>query len=174
MSHNRNPDGKNQYGDVRKFFKFSSRSSQWSNLYCTGIARADDPVLLKALNDYHREKLTNNTTISKRLKADHNIIMGYYSFLTLISTCNTYTLSSPSTVKRRRKELGLVGSGIIAKTLPYAAAEQMVISQMDKDPRKRQGVKTIQNKVAFHDGIHIKRSVMLALFQCTCLLFTEQ
>lgn len=76
MSHNRNPAGKNQYGDVHKSLKSHLTIAKSTNLHCTGIAKADDLVLLEALNDYHREKLTNNTVISKRLKADHNIIMG--------------------------------------------------------------------------------------------------
>lgn len=53
-SHNRNPGGKNQYGDVLK---------------------ADDEMLSNALNDYHREGLTSNAKISARLLADHGITM---------------------------------------------------------------------------------------------------
>ena len=40
-----------------------------------GHGPKNDPVLLKALDDYHREKLTNNTVIPKHLKADHNVIV---------------------------------------------------------------------------------------------------
>ena len=76
MSHNWNPAGKNQYGDVRKSLKSHLTIAKSTNSHYTGIAEADDLVLLKALDDYHQEKLTSNTVISKRLKADHNIIMG--------------------------------------------------------------------------------------------------
>ena len=75
MSHNRNPAGKNQYGDVCKSLKSHLTIAKSTNSHCTGIAKADDPVLLKALDDYHREKLTNNTVISKHLKADHNVMV---------------------------------------------------------------------------------------------------
>lgn len=38
-------------------------------------AKADDVALAKALESYHREKLTNNQTISERLKREHGITM---------------------------------------------------------------------------------------------------
>ena len=40
-------------------------------------ASANDPKLVEALNKFHREKLDNNTTISKRLKADYDIEMAW-------------------------------------------------------------------------------------------------
>lgn len=36
---------------------------------------ADDPTLIEALTKYHRWKETNDTMISKLLKADHGIEM---------------------------------------------------------------------------------------------------
>ncbi|OBZ79570.1 hypothetical protein A0H81_00262 [Grifola frondosa] len=99
--HNHNPTGRNQHGETLK---------------------ADDERLVKALQAYHREKLTNNDKISKRLQADHGISM------------------HASTVKQRRRALGLMGS-----------------AQMDKDPSRRQGVRTIQQRIAFDSGIHLTR-----------------
>jgi hypothetical protein len=60
-------------------------------------------------------------------------------------------------VKRRRKELDLKGSGSTMRTIDPATAEQLVIDQMDKDPAKRSGVRTIQQKIAFENAIHLTR-----------------
>ena len=38
-------------------------------------ANANDATLAEALGSYHREKLTNNQTISERLKREHGITM---------------------------------------------------------------------------------------------------
>lgn len=40
------------------------------------VASIDDPLLVEALEKYHREKLDNNRLISQRLKADYGIEMG--------------------------------------------------------------------------------------------------
>ena len=64
---------------------------------------------------------------------------------------------SATTVKRRRKELGLTGSGVTTRAMPLQEAEQLVIAQLDKDPQKRHGVRTIQHKIAFEQGTHLTR-----------------
>jgi hypothetical protein len=69
---NRNPAGKNQYGLIREYSQpcvhvFSKANSK--------AAKADDESLVKALESYHREKLTNNQKISERLKREHGITM---------------------------------------------------------------------------------------------------
>ena len=61
------------------------------------------------------------------------------------------------TVKRRRKALGLTGSGATMRAMPLQTAEQLVVAQMDKDPAKRHGVRTIQHKIAFNEGVHLTR-----------------
>lgn len=66
-------------------------------------------------------------------------------------------LSSEASVKRRRKELGLTGSGPTTRALPYAVKEQLVVNQMSKDPARRHGVHTIQQKVAFNEEIHLTK-----------------
>ncbi|OCH87812.1 hypothetical protein OBBRIDRAFT_735571 [Obba rivulosa] len=119
MSHyNRNPTGKNQFGSK------------------PGV---DDEQLVNALQKYHREKLTSNQLISKRLKAEYGVEM------------------SATTVKRRRKALRFFGSSSTAKTMPEQDRTQLVLSQMDKDPARRQGVQTIQHRIAFDKGIHLPR-----------------
>lgn len=64
---------------------------------------------------------------------------------------------SESSVKRRRKELALVGSGPTTRSLPHAVKEQLVLDQMNRDPAKRHGVETIQSKVAFNEEIHLTK-----------------
>ena len=120
--------------------------------------KSDDERLVAALQDYHRELLTNNTKISKRLRSDHGIQMRFVDLKStglLLTTC--VTPSSASSVKRRRKELGLSGSGATMRSMPNRNAEQLVIAQMDRDPAKRHGVWTIQQEVAFHEGVHLTR-----------------
>jgi hypothetical protein len=51
--------------------------------------------------------------------------------------------------------MSLKGSGATMKTIDPANAEQLVVSKMDGDPAKRAGVRTIQHKIAFEDGIHL-------------------
>lgn len=67
--------------------------------------------------------------------------------------------SSNTTVKRRRKALGLFGSGAMAKVLPPNQVEQLVLAQLDRDPNKKAGISTIQHKIAFENSVHIRRCV---------------
>lgn len=66
---------------------------------------------------------------------------------------------SASTVKRRRKALGLKGSGSTRKEIDFERAEQLVLDQMAEDPAKHHGVRTIQNKIAQAEMIHLPRWV---------------
>ena len=66
-------------------------------------------------------------------------------------------LVSDSTVKRRRKELGLHGSETTMKTIDISEAEQLVIKAMDKDPAKRSGVWTMHHRIAFDEKTHLTR-----------------
>jgi len=96
-----------------------------------------------ALQGYHREQLSNNAKIAAHLLADHGIRM------------------SAVTVKRRRKALGLTRSGVTTRTMPHQEAEQLVMAQLDKDPAKRHGVRTIQHKIVFNKGVHLTRDFVL-------------
>lgn len=65
---------------------------------------------------------------------------------------------SDTTVKRRRKELGLMGSrGSTSQALPHAVKEQLVVDQMNKDPAKRRGVNTVWQKIAFDEEVHLTK-----------------
>ncbi|KAJ6632401.1 hypothetical protein B0H10DRAFT_2159630 [Mycena sp. CBHHK59/15] len=92
-----------------------------------------------ALRKYHGELKTNNSEIATLLQADHKIAL------------------SASTVKRRRKSLGLSAGAGTMKNLPKAEAEQLIVNKMDKDPAKCSGVRTIWAKVVFEDGIILPR-----------------
>lgn len=70
---------------------------------------------------------------------------------------NSDHLNSESSVKRRRKELGLMGSGPTTRAMPHAIKEQLVVNQMNKDPAKRHGVRTIMQKVAFNEHVHLTK-----------------
>ncbi|TFY75926.1 hypothetical protein EWM64_g8088 [Hericium alpestre] len=118
MDHNRNPAGRNQYA---------------------ACPPASDPVLAEALRTYHRELLSSNNKIARRLKADHGIEM------------------HPNTVKKRRKELGLSSSGKTAKTLSMGTAEQLVARELEDDPHQRLGIRTVQHRIAFNSGVHVRR-----------------
>ncbi|KAF7971586.1 hypothetical protein HWV62_20752 [Athelia sp. TMB] len=104
-----------------------------------GRTSADDETLINALNKYHKERLSSNKKIAARLAAEHQIHM------------------SESSVKRRRKELGLLGSGPTTRALPHAVKEQMVVDQLNRDPAKRHGVRTIMQKVAFNEHTHLTK-----------------
>ncbi|KAJ7210229.1 hypothetical protein C8J57DRAFT_1454178 [Mycena rebaudengoi] len=95
--------------------------------------------LAAALQTYHREMKTSNKEIVELLWADHKI------------------QTSASTVKRRRKELGLTGGASTLKKFAKIDAEQLVINQMDKDTAKRSGVRTIWAKVAFEESVILPR-----------------
>ncbi|KAK2459393.1 hypothetical protein APHAL10511_008591 [Amanita phalloides] len=117
-SHNRNPEGKNQYGHV---------------------VSADDPVLQEALKKYHHGLIMDNNIISELLLADYGIEM------------------KPRSVKKRRKQLGLVASRKTMKMLDPIEAEQIVLDQMDDDPARHQGPRTIRHKIAMRTGKHLPR-----------------
>ncbi|KAF8229875.1 hypothetical protein L208DRAFT_1378735 [Tricholoma matsutake] len=53
--------------------------------------------------------------------------------------------------------LGLNGSHTTTRNMPQQKAEQLVLDQMDKDPSRRQGVQTIQAKIAFDVKQHLTR-----------------
>ena len=124
-------------------------------------AKADDAALAKALESYHREKLTNNQTISERLKREHGITMRSvpepHSMFPSPSAELIMGRSSASSVKRRRRELDLQGSGSASKSMPVDQARQLVINAMDVDHARRTGVKGIQHKIAFDTATHLTR-----------------
>ncbi|KAF7986909.1 hypothetical protein HWV62_12687 [Athelia sp. TMB] len=118
-------------------------------------ARLKIETLINALNKYHKERLSSNKKIAARLAAEHQIHMRYVTCWSLQPS--TLIRKSESSVKRRRKELGLLGSGPTTRALPHAVKEQMVVDQLNRDPAKRHGVRTIMQKVAFNEHTHLTK-----------------
>lgn len=58
---------------------------------------------------------------------------------------------------RRKRKLGLKGSGASTKALPEAVKRQMVLKQLAKDPTGKQGPRTIKEAIARDEGVHITR-----------------
>lgn len=69
--------------------------------------------------------------------------------------------SRPRTVKKRRQELGLVGSRKKMKMLDPKEAEQLVLDQMDLDPAQHQGPRVIRHKLAGRTGNHLTRKFIM-------------
>jgi len=62
-AHNRNPEGKNQYGTVCELLNLPVIISHPH----VNPVSADSPVLREALEKYHRELISDNTRISELL-----------------------------------------------------------------------------------------------------------
>lgn len=75
-SHNRNPGGKNQHGDVRKCY-IPLWGEQFGADLTSCAAKADDEEFANIMKIYHREKISSNKKISERLFSDHGIKMRY-------------------------------------------------------------------------------------------------
>ena len=84
---------------------------------------------------------------------------------TLYSKCHViYHVSSGSSIKQRRNQLDLHGSkSDFVKNMPTQAKEQIVLSQLDKDPAQKQGLATIKAKINFDQNIHLPRSFVLSV-----------
>ncbi|KAJ7145031.1 hypothetical protein C8R46DRAFT_918900 [Mycena filopes] len=103
--------------------------------------------LEEGLRRYHREMKTDNKEIALLLLADYKI------------------QTSASTVKRRRKVLGLTGGAATVKNMVKADAVQLVLNKLDKDPVKRSGVRTIRATVAFQDSVILPRQMVWEIMQ---------
>jgi hypothetical protein len=119
------------------------------------IASADNPVLNAALHKYHHEGKCSNKLIAELLAAEHNIcarwdlIQAHYLFLFWCVSL------SESSIKRRQWELGLFGSRVTTQNMPDKEKEQLVLSQMDKDPSKGRGVANIKARIAHEQGVQL-------------------
>jgi len=102
----------------------------------------DDERVAELLRAYHHKKIMSRKLIQTMLLAE-GITM------------------SEATISRRRKALGLLGSGTATRVTPAVVKRQMVLDQMSKDPTSRQGPKTIQEGILFDTGISLTRYVIL-------------
>jgi hypothetical protein len=90
-SFNRNPAGKNQHGNLCELIFIEM-------LVTYNQAGANDETFRAALEKYHREKLTNNEKISRRLLADYDIQM----------RCTTWLIGYTSTIVEHILNVGNV------------------------------------------------------------------
>lgn len=65
--------------------------------------------------------------------------------------------SSPKSVKRRKKKFQLYGSRSTAKQVSTIELEQIVLDQVGKDLSLRHGVRAIQQKILYDQGVHVRR-----------------
>ncbi|KAF8714408.1 hypothetical protein AX14_012714 [Amanita brunnescens Koide BX004] len=115
-----------------------NRNPEGKNQY-DPVLSANDPVLQEALRKYHRGLITDNDRISELLFADYGITM------------------KPRTIKKRREQLGLVGSRKTMKIIDAKEAEQLILDQMDDDVARHQGPRMIRHKIAMKTGKHLPR-----------------
>jgi hypothetical protein len=128
---------------------------------------ADSLLLQEALERYHRRLITDNRRISELLLADHGIDMKYVwvSAHSFQLTNMVSFLPRPRTIKKRHQQLGLTGSRKTMKTLHPKEAEQLVLDQIDLNPARHQGPRTIRHKLAGRTGHHLTREFVAETMQ---------
>ncbi|KAI0061719.1 hypothetical protein BV25DRAFT_1857161 [Artomyces pyxidatus] len=99
----------------------------------------DDERVADLLRGYHRQGITDRKLVSRLLHDDHGITM------------------SVSTVARRRKALGLRGSGAMTRATPDAVKKQLVLNQLAKNPMQKNGPRAIKEAIAAETGVHLTR-----------------
>ncbi|KAH9997198.1 hypothetical protein BJV77DRAFT_1059059 [Russula vinacea] len=65
---------------------------------------------------------------------------------------------SESTIVRRRKQYGLLGSGATTRAMPLPEKRQLVLDELAKDPTSRRGLKTVGEGIVLNTGVHLTRS----------------
>lgn len=66
-------------------------------------------------------------------------------------------VSSESTIVRRRKQYGLLGSGATTRAMPLPEKRQLVLDELAKDPTSRRGPKTVGEGIVLNTGVHLTR-----------------
>ncbi|TFK78072.1 hypothetical protein K466DRAFT_507789, partial [Polyporus arcularius HHB13444] len=99
----------------------------------------DDPVLEQALQDYQRRNITSKEQIQALLLAEHGISIG------------------TATITRRRKLLGLKGSGATTRALPETEKRQLILDQMAKHPTRGLGPRRMKEAIALDSGVQLTR-----------------
>ncbi|KAF9047219.1 hypothetical protein BDP27DRAFT_1243497 [Rhodocollybia butyracea] len=104
----------------------------------------NDEKVHAALLEYHRRNITNKETISKLLKIEHGI-----------------TLASAS-VTRRKKHLGIQGSGVTTRSMEDLDKRQLVLDEMANDPNGKRGPRVIKEILALKHNVHLTRDFIEA------------
>ncbi|THH28616.1 hypothetical protein EUX98_g5570 [Antrodiella citrinella] len=103
------------------------------------MASKDDEKVAELLKEYQRRNITNKHTVSHLLLAEHGIEM------------------SGSTIVRRRRELGLKGSGRTTREMSENEKRQLLMDQLAKDPGRTRGPRTIKEAIAHETSVHLTR-----------------
>ncbi|TBU22809.1 hypothetical protein BD311DRAFT_675229 [Dichomitus squalens] len=99
----------------------------------------DDPKVEAALWDYHRRNISDKEKIRKLLFAEHGIKM------------------STATITRRRKAIGIKGSGATTRELTETEKRQLILDQMEKHPTRGMGPRRMQEAIAADAGVQLTR-----------------
>ena len=62
-----------------------------------------------------------------------------------------------SAVKRRCKELNLMGSRVTTSTIPYDEALQHILAEMDADISNSRGLANVKSRIAYNKLTHLSR-----------------
>ena len=124
------------------------------------LAAKDDPVVEAALRDYQRRNITNKEQIRQLLLAEHKVDLSYvrsiyeqpHNLLTVL-----FQRYRTASITRRRKLLGLKGSGATTKSLPDTQKRQLIMDQMSKHPTSGLGPRRMQEAIAGDTGIQLTR-----------------
>lgn len=151
-SSSNNPTGKNQYHDCRGPVPWLLDLSFWLLL----TAPPGDPQVDEALREYQRKGVINRKKLSQLISKDLNVQIRCVS---ISWACNPMVLrhNSPATIGRRRKALGLKGSGHTTQELPPIEKRQLVLNQLAKDPAQRKGPQSIKEAIALETGVLLTR-----------------
>lgn len=76
MSHNRNPEGKNQWGDTRMHFYSYTHFPLFTSVSPLS-ANLDNSTFVDALKKYHTEGKSSNANIKQLLLNEHGIDVRY-------------------------------------------------------------------------------------------------
>lgn len=153
MSHNRNPTGKNQHGTL------GIRCPVFIFGFCAYtqccVVKGSDELLQFALRKYHSEGLTNNEKISARLEREYDMTLRYASASDHYFRSTNLFTNSKYTVKRRRKDLGLLSARHAAQDLTYNEKAQYVLDVLEEDPSNSWGVENVKARIAKDRLVHL-------------------
>jgi len=103
-----------------------------------GRPNKNEEGLHTLLRDYHR-RTTNLNIVSKFLQVEHGITYGARS------------------IRRLWKSLGLAAAGVTDGRLTDNIKQQLVLGEMEMDPSKRAGPRTVRERIKLKTGIYLKR-----------------
>ncbi|KAG8894760.1 hypothetical protein FRB99_001007 [Tulasnella sp. 403] len=96
----------------------------------------------QVLEDYNRRGIDNRQTIVDLLRTEHDIIV------------------STSTISRLRADFGIYASRGQASKLSTDEVRQCVVDQLDKDPGRKHGPRTIKQLILEETGVAVPRDLV--------------